>query len=133
MGEAAKTSLWGTLTLGGLIDALERAPQDADVQYDFCYLRPTTVDSYRGYYDHLALGWTNERVSAGKYWPKVAEVLATLKAAVGKTFEGWKGGRYVMKPDTPVWVANAGEAGGTGIVGVDAEAHSVILITAKVD
>jgi hypothetical protein len=124
-------SAYGTATLGGLIAALERAAPVADVEYDFCYLAPTTLASYRGYYDHLALGWTQH--GPAPYWPKVFELLAILKAADGATFKGWKGGQYRMRATTPVWVANRGHAGGTGIVGVDADSMTVHLRTAKVD
>ncbi len=122
-----------TTSLGALIAALERCGADADVQFDFCYLRPTTLGSYRGYYDDLALGWTNESVSGGGHWPKVSAVIAELKSAIGKTFEGWKGGSYTMSEKTPVWVANSGDSGGTGIVAIQNEGHTVILITDKVD
>lgn len=131
MGEIT-LSLFGTATLGDVIQALERADPTAEVQFDFCYLAPTEVDSYRGYYEHLALGWKN--ADAPPYWPKVSELLVTLKAAVGATFEGWKGGRFRMRADTPLWVANRGHSGGTGIVGVDLDGeYTVILRTAKVD
>lgn len=131
-------SVYGTTPVGALIAALEAAPQDADVQYDFCYLRPTKVDSYRGYYDHLALGWSDQSVNddAGKFvrhWPPVSDVLKELQSAIGKTFSGWKGGLYTMRNSTPLWVANPGEAGGTGIVGIDIDLSTVTLITAKVD
>jgi len=48
------------LTLGELIDRLKMMPQDEEVRYDFVHFRPTSVDSYRGYYDQLALGYTND-------------------------------------------------------------------------
>lgn len=126
-------SLFGTTTLGALIDALRFGPKDADVQFDFCYLSPTDVASYRGYYDHLALGWTDKHEGPG-HWPKASALLANLEAAIGKTFEGWKGGSYRMGRDTPLWVANAGDTGGTGITAIEFEGESTIdLHTAKVD
>lgn len=122
-------SMYGTATIGSVIDALKSAPAGADVQFDFCYLAPTTVNSYRGYYDHLALGW-----SEPSGWPTVATVLAELQSAIGKTFEGYKGGDYKMDRDTPLWVANYSHSGGTGIVSITVEGeHSVIINTAKVD
>ena len=129
---------FGTTSIGAVIAALERCAPSADVEFDFCYLRPTRLASYRGYYDHLALGWSDECVHDrdGKFvrhWPAVSDVLTELKGALGKTFEGWKGGQCTMGPTTPLWVANPGHTGGTGIVGVKATEGTVTLITAKVD
>lgn len=126
-------SAFGTTTLGSLIDILKRCPPEADVQYDFCYLAPTTVDSYRGYYDHLALGWTDKYEGEG-HWPKVKDLLPILERAVGHAYQGYKGGEYVMDSGTPLWVANYSHSGGTGIIGVEIEGkHSVVLVTSKVD
>lgn len=125
-------SLFGTATLGAVIAGLERIHPDAAVQFDFCYLAPAEVDSYRGYYEHLALGWKDR--DAPPYWPQASELLATLKAAQGATFEGWKGGQYRMRADTPLWVANRGNSGGTGIVGLDLDGdRTAVIRTAKVD
>jgi hypothetical protein len=131
-------SAYGTTTLGHLIAVLEQADSDADVEFDFCYLRPTNVASYRGYYSHLALGWSNEPLRSKngefvRHWPSVANVLTHLKSARGKNFDGWKGGTYRMDGETPIWVANPGETGGTGIVGIDVSNSIVVLITTKVE
>jgi len=128
-----QTTLYGTASLGEVIAMLERARLDADVQYDFCYLRPTDVDSYRGYYDHLALGWSDKSEGDGEYWPKVPTLLARLRKAVGGTYEGYKGGSFIMDEDTPLWVANWSHSGGTGIVGMTIDDYTVVLHTAKVD
>lgn len=131
-------SIYGTATLGAVIAALERAEPEADVQYDFCYTRPTTVASYRGYHDHLALGWSEDSVKdkSGNFvshWPKAKDVLAELKSALGKTFKGYKGGDFMMAANTPLWVAKWGQSGGTGIVGMTCDEYIVMLITAHVD
>lgn len=131
MDKLMELTIYGTASLGAVIDALRAADPDSEVQFDFCYLSPTGVASYRGYYDHLALGW--EQSEEPPYWPKASDLLARLEAAIGHTFEGWKGGHYRMSRDTPLWVANRGETGGTGIVGIRDEGHSVIIETAKVD
>lgn len=99
-------SIFGTATLGSLIDELEKCRPSAEVQFDFCYLRPTKVASYRGYYDHLAIGWTEKSYGPEHHWIPVPMLLVELKDAVGKSFEGYKGGDYTMTRDTPVWVAN---------------------------
>lgn len=117
---------FNTAKLGSLITVLSVISPDTTVEYDFCYLSPTKLDSYRGYYDHLALGWSEPNP-----WPSVQQVLDELKSAVGKTFHGWKGGEYTMDESTPVWVANPGQTGSTGIVGVELQYGSVILITKR--
>lgn len=100
------------ISLGALIDALAECKQDADVYFDFCYLAPDGVRSYRGYYDHLAIGYREE----GNV--RVSELLGELRAAEGKIFTGYKGGDYRMSRETPMWAANYGRSGSTAIVGV---------------
>ena len=123
----------GQMILGALIDALKPLKPDTAVSFDFAFLDPTDFDSYRGYYDQLALGFTGGRHSDGWAEIKVAELLAKAEAAVGKTYEGWKGGDYVMTRSTPLWVANPGCTGSTAIVGVQDIGWAILLITANVD
>lgn len=124
---------WGTATLGSVLDAMEAAPAGADVKFDFCYLHPTTVHSYRGYYDHCALGWSSEAAGAG-HWPSAESVASELREAVGNVYQGWKGGHYRMKRDTPLWIDNAGDCSGTAIVGVRIDdIGGIIIETRKVD
>lgn len=59
----------------------------------------------------------------------VKEFLDLAKETVGKTFTGWKGGDFVMGKNTPLWVANAGDVGSTGIVGFKDNDYEVILQT----
>ncbi len=125
-------SAFGTATIGSVIEALQFAEPDADVMFDFCYLAPTKLMSYRGYYEHLALGW--EKPEQSPYWPKVSDFLAMLEAAEDATFSGYKGGDYRMSRSTPLWVDNYSDASGTGIVGIEFLGEStVILQTSKVD
>lgn len=41
--------------------------------------------------------------------------MKTKKAMDIKEFTGWKGGEFTMDESTPVWVANAGNSGNTGL------------------
>lgn len=118
---------FGTASLGAVIDALERAEPGGVVSFDFCRQSPDDLDSYRGYYDHLALGWSN-RPS-----PSAADVLSVLRSAVGKTYQGYKGGSYRMGRDTPLWVDNYSECTGTAIVGIEMDSIGITLRTACVD
>jgi hypothetical protein len=132
MTHKLEISAFGTATIGSIIEALQFAEPDADVMFDFCYMAPTTLKSYRGYYEHLALGW--EKPEQFPFWPKVSEFLVLLEAAIGATFSAYKGGGYRMSRSTPLWVDNYSDASGTGIVGVEFLGElTVILNTAKVD
>ena len=90
------------LTLGELIEQLEKIPnKDLPVIFNSCYC-PTGLSSWRGVYGELAIEYdTVGGVS-------LSEFLEMLKGAIGKIYEGYKGGSYVMRSDTPLWVANYG-------------------------
>lgn len=119
------------MTLGELIAALKRMPANEVVIFDFGRFVPQDLYSYRGYYEDLAVGY------AQVDWddqPKVSAFLASLEAAVGKSFYGWKGGNYTMDTDTPVWVSTErGDAGYTVIIGVEATDTAVVLKTGHAD
>ena len=118
----------GQLSLGEIISKCEAlVPDSADspeVIFGFEYIYPTNLDSWRGIYSELALGFSCEETP-----PTLDHFIETLKNAVGATFTGYKGGEYVMSENTPVWVANYGNSGNTAIVDVVGDAHQVILIT----
>jgi hypothetical protein len=124
-------SVFETATLGSVIDALRAAKPEAQVLFDFCGCGPTKVASYRGWYDHLAIGWSD---SFDGDWPSAKSVAELLEFADGMAFFGYKGGQYTMNRDTPLWVDRYGDCTGTGIVGVEyLGEHSIILETKKVD
>lgn len=112
------------VSLGRLIELLEAAKSDDTVQYDFCGLYPDTLNSYRGYYDHLALGHSE---SAGEL-TKVGMLLTELRSAVGRVYEGYKGGNYRMSLETPMWVADWGSSHSTAIVGVTVHTYGWVII-----
>jgi len=90
---------------------------EATVQYDFEYLYPTSINSWRG---------TDEN----GYKPMtVTEFLALLRGCVGKGFTGYKGGKFIMTKNTPVWVANFGNSGNTAVIDIIDNNYSVIIIT----
>lgn len=112
-------TLFDTTDLGSLIAALERAEPADRIMFDFCYAVPTTLRSYRGSYDQLALGWDD--ASRSGRWPTVADLLTNLRAALVAHFGGYKGGNYSMTKETPVWVDNWGDASSTCIVAIEIE------------
>ena len=92
------------MTLGALIATLEQMPPDAMVDG---LRRP---HSYRGYYEDLAF----ERAE----WVTARTALAMCRLAIGRVFEGYKGGDYMMDLLTPLWIADYGRTG-TRIMGLD--------------
>lgn len=115
------------LNVGEFMDALRRHDPDEPVKYDFVHFGPTTLESYRGFYEDVALGYDD--VTNGRYdYPTVRSLLTHFEATLGKVFEGWKGGngRPVTR-DTDLWVANPGETGNTVIVGVQELVYVTIL------
>ncbi len=95
------------VTLGSLIEALREVDLDMQVLVrneegeDFF---PGRFDSYRGYYADLSL-------TEGKEPMTVNTLLSQAEVALGSTFEGYKGGEFVMGEDTPLWFAEYGCCG----------------------
>ena len=118
------------LTLGELILKLEpivknqKDGEEATVRYDFEYLFPTSIDSWRGSYDELALNFETQGEEM-----KVSEFLNMLKECIGKTFTGYKGGDFTMHKGTPIWVANYSHSGNTAVIDVIYNGYVVLLIT----
>lgn len=125
------------LTLGELILKLQAIPDaknDKTVYFDFANAVPTTLDSWRGSYDELALGFGLVGYTPGDYKgfddaPKLSAVLKELKDALGKTYTGWKGGDFTMTKNTPVWVDTPGNSNNTAIVEVVDQDWRVMLMT----
>lgn len=86
------------LTLGKLIAQLETLPPRSKVD------SLVSPHSYRGYYRDLAFETVPKRMTAGR-------LLKTLRGCMGKTFAGYKGGKYVMGANTPLWAAAYGTCG----------------------
>jgi len=85
---------------------------------------PDGVDSYRGYYRDLAIGFSKNTQC------DVQRVTKELFDAIGTIFDGYKGGEYVMHESTNVWVANYGELG-YKVIGVDEDESYVYLVTSS--
>ena len=89
------------MTLGDFIDALETCDQARMICLEDGRLIGDFL-SYRGDYSHLA-------ICSGSVPTTVGEVLEKARAAVGAKFVGYKGGDFVMRRDTPLWVSNYGD------------------------
>jgi hypothetical protein len=113
------------ITLGEFIKQLKLRPQDQGICFDFGGLEPNDIGSYRGFYDELSIGFAE----SGRF-RNVGELLAELEDAVGKVFEGYKGGDFRMGRETPLWVANYGMTGSTMIVGLRECDYTTVIATA---
>ena len=113
------------LTLGGLIEKLRWvADKTKRVSFDVGNLHPAGLDSWRGSYAELALAYKETGTR-----PTVGELLTECQAAIGETFTGYKGGEFLMSETTPIWVANYGNSGSTGLVDVVESEFGVTLKT----
>jgi len=117
------------MNLGALIRQLETAPQEHEVMFNFGYFKPQELRSYRGYYEHLALGYTDQE----SYKITVRELLSILKSAIGNVFEGYKGGAYAATADRLVYVSNWGDVTGTTILSVQSDEVRTYLMTGNED
>ena len=91
------------MDLGELIKALEAEPDQGKV----LPLGLGHPDSYRGFYEQLEFNPVADVT--------VGQVLADARSAVAATFQGWKGGEYVMGESTPCWLAYRGTGCGEEI------------------
>ncbi len=111
---AARFGASRQLNLGQIIEKLEAVlDKTKKVCFPFGYLHPTTLRSWRGAYEELAIGFEEDTPS-----PTVEELIVVCKSALYTTFDGYKGGDFEMSDNTPVWVANWGNSGSTAIVDV---------------
>lgn len=93
------------MTLGQLIEVLsEFDPNRLVIGFG-------RVRSYRGYYSDLAFEPVESHGT-------VASLLHMARECLGRTFQGYKGGDYVMGESTPLWFSEWGEASGLRLMGL---------------
>lgn len=118
-----RVNIYGQLTLGDIITKLELLSPDTPILFDFGP-SPTKLDSWRGSYAELALGFTDTTPNT------VGNLLTECLSAVNRTFLGYKGGEYTMDRQTSVWVANYGEVGcSVGVRNIVRDTTTVIIVT----
>lgn len=123
------------LTLGEVTIHLENvAEPEKPVVFDDDSYRPTTVGSWRGKYDELAIRFEE---NDEENQTETSQFLRELKEADGSEFRGYKGGEYKMSNNTPVWIANRGNQNGfeslnQGVVGVTETEEKVVIETSEV-
>jgi hypothetical protein len=115
------------LTLGALIKELEQlAPETPVILSDAEGSYPGRAISYRGYYSDLCFVPTSDHTTVGT-------LLATARTALGDTFEGYKGGDYVMEANTPLWIDEYGCANGRAVMGLAMINGTAVLQIKQVD
>lgn len=112
------------LSLGEFVAQLAKLPPERDVYIDYACLAPMKLDSYRGYYDHIALGFTTEEDA-----PTVQQLLEHARQNIGAVLSGYKGGDFTMGEPTPLWLSNRGRVADVIIVGVRDDKWAVIIET----
>ncbi len=115
------------MNVSGLIAELKKHPRDAYLRIDKSPigLSPKGVDSYRGYYEDLAINVEPDRYSE----MRTGDFVALLEERLGTTMTGYKGGDYQIRPSTRVWVSNYGEASGARVTGVRFADWGCVFIT----
>lgn len=138
----------GVLGLGELRNMLDQFPRHLPITLNG--KAPTSINSYRGYYEHLAIGTDKERQGErSEAIPKqrhdwtdadtqcvvlgsagtVGDLIDALDLCDGATFEGYKGGDFTMRRSTLMFAAEWGDCG-QGIVGASVEGGTVVLAVA---
>ena len=113
------------LTLGALIDTLSNlSPENTVSFYDGTF--PGDEISYRGYYCDLAFEPTSESKTVG-------QLLQQCQKALGATYEGYKGGDYVMNEKTPLWKDSYGQCENIGIIAIVPNGDNWTLVTKELD
>lgn len=88
-----------------------------------------SLHSYRGYYSDLALTPTHGEPIT------LRDLLVLCEAALGGTFEGYKGGGFTMEEDTPLWIATHGYATQVAVMAcemADVWSGPLVLATKKI-
>jgi hypothetical protein len=90
------------VSLGELVDALSAHVEAGG----HCTLGFCCPHSYRGDYSGIAFEPIERDGEAS-----ARAMLSLANEAMGEAYEGWKGGKYTMDQETPVYIASKGSTG----------------------
>lgn len=110
------------MTLGSLLKTLEELPDQTKKIKGI-----GQPHSYRGYYSDLAFEPTEDEV------PVYALVELLSTNCMGRTFEGYKGGDFVMGERTPLWISGYGVKSGQRLMELDTTGDVIVPITKDED
>jgi len=116
-----EAACYPTTTVKAILEVLEKCPNGARMLFDFAGFQLGDLQSYRGYYECLsiepilpqsvmvnAITQKNEPETVASFYLRLSEM-------VGKEITGYKGGEYLVTPDTAIWVSFYGRADSTAI------------------
>lgn len=123
------------LLVDSLVRALVTLPSWAQSKPVWLDVRGTahpleSWSSYRGCYECIALDPTP---NPQRPPITVADLINSLRSAVGSEMRGYKGGKYPIDWGTPIYVSPYGEASGLMAVGVYATNDRVVILTEQED
>jgi len=112
----------GQLTIGELIKVLDAVPRELPLRiFGHARLRPvTSLASYRGYYEDVAIGYGSDRGIRFTEGTTVGALRDELEQAIRRrrSIFGYNGGTWQCSESTAVWVANFGDATHAAVTGV---------------
>ncbi len=113
------------LTLDNLIESFQQLPQTYLVVFEDGS-GMGNPHSYRGYYDDLAFEETETPLTVKEMWKMCCQ------ECLYQSFEGYKGGHFIMNGRTSVWKADYGCSGEAIVkIEVDDLAKRVIIKSIK--
>lgn len=96
------------LTIGKMLEKLNSFHDDEQFIFSNGTFFDGTYDSYRGYYEDLYIGYSNE----DKGFNTIGKLKQTLhKALDHREMYGYKGGTFAINNDTLIWLAQYGYTG----------------------
>ena len=107
------------MNLGDFVDYLSGLSPDLYIIFDDGR-NPGKFNSYRGYYDNLALDCRKTRC-------KVSSILKKASGCINRALEGYKGGKYIMTKNTHLWYSEYGDVSCIKITHITVE-HGMAII-----
>ena len=116
-------------SIGELIEIIERLDKPLDVMVNGFFLaKDSELCSYRGYYYHLCLVPKLESTDYDNNLMNTDDLLKMLKASIGETYTGYKGGEFDMDSDTLLYTAEDSDRTGLQLFKVNIAEHYFRLI-----
>ena len=116
----------GQMTVGDMKRFLRDVSADLSISVvNHPEISISSVGSYRGYYDHMALFYDTGRALTSK------ELLMAIESTT--VMYGWKGGEFSVEDGTPLWVSRPSEASDLALIRVEASEGELLLFVEEVE